>query len=115
MRPNGFELELAGRFSGMDNVRWWHRVIERKGFCLNGPFNHYPDFVVMTTSGTIVVIETKGEHLKNDDSNRKIRLGRAWANMSGNGYRYYMVFEDNVTPPDGAVTLSELVRILEKL
>lgn len=114
-KMNGFELELAGRFSGMDNVRWWHRVIERKGFCLNGPFNHYPDFVVMTTSGTIVVVESKGEHLKNDDSNRKIRLGRAWANMSGNGYRYYMVFEDNVTPPDGAVTLSELVRILEKL
>ncbi|WP_071129487.1 DEAD/DEAH box helicase family protein [Varibaculum massiliense] len=114
-KMNGFELELAGRFSGMDNVRWWHRVIERKGFCLNGPFNHYPDFVVMTTSGTIVVVETKGEHLKNDDSNRKIRLGRAWANMSGNGYRYYMVFEDGVTPPDGAVTLSELVRILEKL
>ena len=114
-KMNGFELELAGRFSGMDNVRWWHRVIERKGFCLNGPFNHYPDFVVMTASGTIVVVETKGEHLKNDDSNRKIRLGRAWANMSGNGYRYYMVFEDGVTPPDGAVTLSELVRILEKL
>lgn len=114
-KMNGFEFELAGRFSGMDNVRWWHRVIERKGFCLNGPFNHYPDFVVMTASGTIVVVETKGEHLKNDDSNRKIRLGRAWANMSGNGYRYYMVFEDGVTPPDGAVTLSELVRILEKL
>lgn len=114
-KMNGFELELAGRFSGMDNVRWWHRVIERKGFCLNGPFNHYPDFVVMTARGTIVVVETKGEHLKNDDSNRKIRLGRAWANMSGNGYRYYMVFEDGVTPPDGAVTLSELVRILEKL
>ena len=114
-KMNGFELELAGRFSGMDNVRWWHRVIERKGFCLNGPFNHYPDFVVMTASGTIVVVETKGEHLKNDDSNRKIKLGGAWANMSGNGYRYYMVFEDNVTPPDGAVTLSELVRILEKL
>ena len=114
-KMNSFELELAGRFSGMDNVRWWHRVIERKGFCLNGPFNHYPDFVVMTTNGTIVVVETKGEHLKNDDSNRKIKLGRAWANMSGNGYRYYMVFEDGVTPPDGAVTLSELVRILEKL
>ena len=114
-KMNGFELELAGRFSGMDNVRWWHRVIERKGFCLNGPFNHYPDFVVMTTNGTIVVVETKGEHLKNDDSNRKIKLGQAWANRSGNGYRYYMVFEDGVTPPDGAVTLSELVRILEKL
>lgn len=114
-KMNGFELELAGRFSGMDNVRWWHRIIERKGFCLNGPFNHYPDFVVMTASGTIVVIESKGEHLKNDDSNRKIRLGRAWANMSGNDYRYYMVFEDGVTPPDGAITLSELVRILEKL
>lgn len=114
-KMNGFELELAGRFSGMENVRWWHRVIERKGFCLNGPFNHYPDFVVMTANGTLVVVETKGEHLKNDDSNRKIRLGREWANMSGNDYRYYMVFEDNVTPPDGAVTLSELMRILKML
>ena len=114
-KMNGFELELAGRFSGMENVRWWHRVIERKGFCLNGPFNHYPDFVVMTANGTLVVVETKGEHLKNDDSNRKIRLGREWANISGNDYRYYMVFEDNVTPPDGAVTLSELMRILKML
>lgn len=69
----------------------------------------------MTTNGTIVVVETKGEHLKNDDSNRKIKLGREWANKSGNGYRYYMVFEDGVTPPDEAVTLSKLVRILEKL
>ena len=69
----------------------------------------------MTANGTLVVVETKGEHLKNDDSNRKIRLGREWANMSGNDYRYYMVFEDNVTPPDGAVTLSELMRILKML
>lgn len=35
--------------------------------------------------------------------------------MSGNGYLYYMVFKDGVTPPDGAVTLSELARILGKL
>ena len=112
---NNDELELAGRFSGMNNVRWWHRIIERRGFCLNGPFNHYPDFVLMTANGTVVVVETKGEQLKNDDSRRKLKLGCTWAHMSGNRFRYYMVFQDGVTPLEGAVTVSKFLRILEKL
>lgn len=112
---NNDELKLAGRFSGMNNVRWWHRIIERKGFCLNGPFNHYPDFVLMTANGTVVVVETKGEQLKNDDSRRKLKLGLTWAHRSGNRFRYYMVFQDGVTPLEGAVTVSEFLRILEKL
>lgn len=30
-RMNNDEMEFAGRFSGMDNIRWWHRNIERRG------------------------------------------------------------------------------------
>lgn len=114
-RMNNDEMDFAGRFSGMDNVRWWHRNIERKGFCINGPINHYPDFIVMTTSGTVVMVEPKGEQLKNDDSRRKIKLGQKWASLAGDKFRYYMVFQDGVTPLEGALNQSQFFSILEQL
>ncbi|WP_167142027.1 DEAD/DEAH box helicase [Canibacter zhoujuaniae] len=114
-RMNKDEMDFAGRFSSLENVRWWHRNIERKGFCINGPLNHYPDFILMTQSGTVVIVEPKGEQLKNDDSRRKLTLGRKWADMAGSKYRYFMVFQDGVTPLEGAYTMSEFLRILEQL
>lgn len=112
---NKDEMEFAARFSGMENVRWWHRNIERKGFVINGPFNHYPDFIVMTTGGIVVMVEPKGEQLKNDDSRRKIKLGNKWASLAGNQFRYYMVFQDGVTPLEGALNQSQFFSILEQL
>lgn len=114
-RMNNDEMEFAGRFSGMDNIRWWHRNIERRGFCINGPVNHYPDFILMTTRGTIVIVEPKGAQLKNDDSRRKVRLGNMWASMAGERFRYYMVFQDDVEPLEGAYTSSQFFQILEQL
>lgn len=114
-RMNNDEMEFAGRFSGLDNIRWWHRNIERKGFCINGPINHYPDFILMTTRGTVVIVEPKGAQLKNDDSRRKVRLGNVWASMAGEGFRYYMVFQDGVEPLEGAYTSSQFFQILEQL
>ncbi|QPK83163.1 hypothetical protein G7Y29_10085 [Corynebacterium qintianiae] len=114
-RMNNDEMEFAGRFSGMDNILWWHRNIERRGFCINGPINHYPDFVLMTTSRTVVVVEPKGAQLKNDDSRRKVRLGNKWASMAGERFRYYMVFQDGVEPLEGAYTSSQFFQILEQL
>lgn len=114
-RMNNDEMEFAGRFSGLDNIRWWHRNIERKGFCINGPINHYPDFILMTTRGTIVIVEPKGAQLKNDDSRRKLRLGNKWASMAGEKFRYYMVFQDGVTPLEGAYASSQFFQILEQL
>lgn len=114
-RMNNDEMDFAGRFSSLENVRWWHRNIERKGFCINGPLNHYPDFIVMTESGTVVIVEPKGVQLKNDDSRRKLTLGRKWADMAGSKYRYFMVFQDGVTPLEGSYTISEFLRILEQL
>lgn len=112
---NKDELEFAARFSGMKNVQWWHRNIERKGFAINGPFNHYPDFIVMTNSRVVVMVEPKGEHLKNDDSWRKIKLGKKWAELAGSQFRYYMVFPDGVTPLEGALNQSQFFSILQKL
>ncbi|MDQ2772966.1 MAG: hypothetical protein M3Y54_20975 [Bacteroidota bacterium] len=64
------------------------------GFRLNGPLaNHYPDFVAHTARGNTLLIETKGDHLNNDDSAYKRRLGAAWATAAGRHYKYYMVFD----------------------
>ena len=114
-RMNNDEAEFAARFSGMDNVRWWHRNIERRGFCINGPLNHYPDFLVMTTRGTLVAVEPKGGHLKNDESRRKLNMGKKWAELAGQNVSYYMVFQDDVTPLEGAFTFSKFFEVLDRI
>jgi type III restriction enzyme len=69
----------------------------------------------MTNSGTVVMVEPKGEQLKNDDSRRKIKLGQKWASLAGDKFRYYMVFQDGVTPLEGALSQSQFFSILEQL
>ena len=79
-----------------DNVTWWTRnpASAPAGFRLNGPLaGHYPDFIARTTSGKILLIESKGDDRNNDDSTYKRRLGAAWATAAGPAYRYYMVFD----------------------
>lgn len=48
---NSFENTLIDVVIGLDNIQWWHRIIDRKGLRLNAFMNHYPDFMVMTKSG----------------------------------------------------------------
>lgn len=112
---NGLEQDLVMELTGLSNIRWWHRNIARHGFAINGYINHYPDIMIMTNSDKIIFAETKGEHLKNDDSRDKIELGKAWRNAAGNQYRYYMVFrdEDNILP--GAVSLKQFIETVKLL
>ena len=112
---NGFERTVIDIIASMDNIRWWHRNIERKGFCLNGYINHYPDFLVMTKSGRLVLVETKGDHLDGDDSKAKLELGRKWQEKAGNKYRYYMVFDKKALDMDGAYTLDKFAEIMKEL
>ena len=112
---NGLERELVMELTALSNVRWWHRNIARRGFCINGFLNHYPDIMIMTEKGTVVFAETKGDHLKNDDSRQKVKLGRTWQNEAGKKYRYYMVFRDTDAPIDGAVNMSGFLDILRNL
>ncbi len=112
---NNFESKVIDIVVGMDNIKWWHRIIDRKGFRLNGYINHYPDFMVMTKSGKLVLIEAKGDYLDGDDSKTKLKLGRQWQAHSGRFYRYFMVFKDKDIGVDGAYTLDKFVEIMKDL
>ncbi len=112
---NGLEQDLIMELTALPNVRWWHRNIARHGFAINGYIKHYPDVMIMTQNGKIIFAETKGEHLKNDDSRDKIALGQAWRNAAGNQYRYYMVFRDGDNLLPGAVSLSQFIETVKAL
>ncbi len=110
---NNLEIKAINDIANLDNILFWHRIMERKGFCLNGFINHYPDFLVQTKNGKTLLIETKGDDRDNSDSERKLKLGKAWAAKAGNQYRYFMVFDKN--PIEGAYRLDEFVSIIENL
>lgn len=112
---NRFEMRVIQAIAGLDNVQWWHRNIERTGFCLNGSLNHYPDFIVRTGMGKVILVETKGDDRDNSDSRRKVKLGRKWAECAGPEYRYYMVFDERDTGFEGAYRLSEFLEILKQM
>ena len=112
---NGFEANMVMLLAGLDNIKWWHRNIARKGFFINGCMNHYPDFIVMTKSGVLVLIETKGDYLNNEDSKKKLALGRAWQSASGSKYRYYMIFEHMNVQLDGAIRFADFMHIIREL
>ena len=112
---DALEWDLALAITALDNLHWWHRIIERHDFYINGFINHYPDIMIRTESGKIILAETKGAHLKNDDSKQKLALGAAWAKAAGPQYRYFMVFKDEDTPLEGAVTMSRFLEILKEL
>ena len=110
---NNFESRVLDYVVGLENIQWWHRIIDRKGFRINGFTNHYPDFVVKTKSGKIVMIETKGDDRDNGDSKRKLKLGRHWATQSGGNYRYFMVF-DHISL-EGAYTVDGFIDVMKNL
>ena len=112
---NTLEKDLMWEVANLSNILWWHRNISRKGFCINGFERAYPDIIVMTKRGKILIIETKGDHLENSESERKCRIGREWANLAGADYRYYMVFRNKALNWDGAVRFDRLLEIVKGL
>lgn len=109
-RMNGFEERVINEIGNMQNIAFWTRNIERRGFRINGFVNHYPDFIIQTKSGKTVILETKGDHL---DAEQKIRLGNQWANKAGNDFRYFMVYERRTV--DGAYILEDFLNLIKEI
>lgn len=107
---NGFEEQVINDVANLENIEFWTRNIEKRGFCINGFINHYPDFIIKTKKGKIILLETKGDHL---DAKNKIKLGSLWESKAGNNYRYFMVY--NSREVEGARTLEEFKRIVKDL
>lgn len=107
---NGFEAEVINAVANLESVEWWTRNVEMHGFYINGFINHYPDFIIKTKKGKIVLLETKGDHL---EAAKKIQLGNLWASKSGNEYRYCLVYKDRQV--DGAYTKSEFIDMMKSL
>lgn len=109
-----YEYKVIKAISNLDSVLFWHRNLERGvGFYLNGNINHYPDFIVRLKSGKTLLIEAKGDDRDNSNTREKIELGRTWVSKAGDQYRYFMVFDKQQM--EGAVTLTELVQMLERM
>ena len=112
---NRFERSVINYVSSLENVRWWHRNLERHGFCLNGFINHYPDFIIRTTRDNIILLETKGDDRDNSDSRKKLTLGTKWASMAGPQYRYYMVFNEANLDMPGAYRFTDFAELIKEL
>lgn len=83
-----FEEQIMSLIVEQGNVLFWHRNKQntKHTFTINGFKNHQPDFIVVLDTYDVLLIETKGEHLLNEDSKRKMELGRLWeeyANQNG--------------------------------
>lgn len=112
---NGYEKKAAMDISSMPNIKWWHRNISRVEFSINGSINAYPDIIAMTTGGKILLIETKGDHLDNAESQAKAKLGHQWDMLAGPQYRYFMVFETKSPGYPGAYSYERFMEIVRGL
>ena len=112
---NEYEFKVVWALSELGNVKWWHRNISRLDFQINGPVHAYPDIIVMLHSGKILMVETKDDHLDNDESKKKAKIGDQWAKLAGKQYKYSMVFETKQPDYPGAYSLERFMEIVQGL
>lgn len=112
---NDYEKKVVYELASLDNVKWWHRNISRKGFAINGAVTAYPDLMVMLTDGKILMIETKGDHLDNPESKAKAATGSEWASQAGRLYKYFMVFQSKDPGYSGAYSYDKFMEIVKEL
>ena len=112
---NNLEQRVALQISSLENVVFWHRNLTRgKGFYINGySSNHYPDFIIYTKKNNLILLETKGDHLLNEESQEKNRLGKLYIDKAGSNYKYFMVFEKATV--DGCYNEGNIVEVLKRL
>ena len=113
---NGLEQQFIMEVSNLPNIAFWHRNLGKgKGFSLNGfKSNHYPDFILVTKTNRVIVVETKGSQLSNPDSAAKLRLGLAWEKATKSSmYKYLMLFDKNAI--EGAFNLEDGISRIKQM
>lgn len=97
-KMNGEETKFAEFIDSLTEVDFWVRNIERNpqhSFWLQTSTDKfYPDFIIQLKNGKVLVVEYKGEHLKNEDTIEKEHLGLAWANLTDKA-DFAMVFKSD--------------------
>ncbi len=85
---NGEEAECAFAIDQNPEVKYWVKNLERNpkyAFWLpTSTDKFYPDFVAKLNDGRLLIVEYKGGHLKNEDTEEKELIGKVWAEKSGN-------------------------------
>ncbi|WP_446898904.1 DEAD/DEAH box helicase [Clostridium sp. LBM24168] len=112
---NDYERKVIWELSSLENIKWWHRNISRRGFQINGYIHAYPDIIVMTKSGRLLLIETKGDHLDNDESKEKANIGAKWDSITDRQFRYFMVFQSKQPNYPGAYSYDRFIEIVKGL
>ena len=112
---NDYERKVVWELSSLENIKWWHRNISRRGFQINAHIHAYPDIIVMTKSGRLLLIETKGDHLDNDESKEKATVGAKWDSLTDRQFRYFMVFQSKQPSYPGAYSYDRFMEIVKGL
>lgn len=85
---NKEEVECALAIERDREVEVWVRNLERNpihAFWLpTSTDKFYPDFIAKLKDGRLLIVEYKGGHLDNDDTEEKEAVGKLWAKKSGN-------------------------------
>lgn len=74
---NGLEKSMALYLADSQAITWWHRMVAKQEYALQGWQRNriFPDFVACVNGHKVLVLETKGLHLKgSDDTEYKKRL-----------------------------------------
>ena len=60
-------------------------------------------------------METKGDHLDNDESKAKAKIGHLWDSLSGSQFRYFMVVESKSPDYPGVYSYDRFMEIVKGL
>lgn len=74
---NGLEKDVAAYINASEAVGWWHRLgVKGTEYAVQGwkKDKIYPDFLILRDDDRYVFVETKGNHLKNEDSVYKAKV-----------------------------------------
>lgn len=112
---NDLEKSVAIYLDEQEKLLWWYRNMSRQDYHIQGwkPNKIYPDFLVADKQekvddyGTVYVLETKGIHLKNEDTKYKqdvfalcneLGAKKAWKELfdefPDHNFEFQVVFED---------------------